>query len=529
MISFKTRITFNYVKYFFLVLRHLHLCVLLLFFLNSCKQSNSVKNKTILNTDTLFNAIGIVMDADSIKPPVIINAKPGIIIKAGISKKIPVEPNFGEAGGTSYMQNYNTDNGLALDAICEGQKSAICDKAGNLWFGTQGGGVSRYDGKSFKSFKIEQGLTSNIVKCILEDKSGNLWFGTENGLSCYNGKRFINYTQALGFKKNFIYCITEDKYGNIWFGGGGLSCYEKRLANNDCNKNRCKHNLQIKQQLNAHNKQIAGCFTNFTTEMEVVSMPIYCITKDRSGNIWFGNAQGLTRYEGALTTNEGSKNISKHNLSIHQNIIKYNKQHTKCFTKFATAQGLVDDLVYNITEDKAGNLWFATSGGLSRFNDRLINNPCSKHNLSIQTEFKKHNSELAKCFTNYTTKQGLVNNVIKSMVIDKIGNLWLATEGGISRYDGNRFTNFTTEQGLVTNFVNSVIEDKNGNMWFGTFGGGLCRYDGKSFTNYTSTQGLASNFLNCINEDKQGNIWFATNGSGLTCYNGKSFSNFAWP
>ncbi|MBI4646365.1 MAG: hypothetical protein HY738_07180 [Bacteroidia bacterium] len=52
------------------------------------------------------------------------------------------------------------------------------DSKGNLWFGTQGGGVTRYDGEMFTHFTEKQGLSNNSVWSICEDKSGNLWFGT---------------------------------------------------------------------------------------------------------------------------------------------------------------------------------------------------------------------------------------------------------------------------------------------------------------------------------------------------------------
>lgn len=80
-------------------------------------------------------------------------------------------------GGKSNFTNFTTDNGLALDAII----CAIMDANGNLWFGTNGGGISKYDGKSFTSFTKAQGLANNLVRSITEDKSGNLWFGTEGG------------------------------------------------------------------------------------------------------------------------------------------------------------------------------------------------------------------------------------------------------------------------------------------------------------------------------------------------------------
>ena len=74
-------------------------------------------------------------------------------------------------------------------------------------------------GKSFSTFTTAQGLANNIVLSITEDKTGNLWFGTEGGgVSRYDGKSFVNFTTAQGLANNNVLSITEDKTGNLWFG-----------------------------------------------------------------------------------------------------------------------------------------------------------------------------------------------------------------------------------------------------------------------------------------------------------------------
>ena len=75
--------------------------------------------------------------------------------------------------------NFNTEQGLALSSIACGFK----DKSGNLWFGTNGGGVSRYDGKSFTSFTTAQGLADDVVYSVIEDKQQNIVIGTNLGFS----------------------------------------------------------------------------------------------------------------------------------------------------------------------------------------------------------------------------------------------------------------------------------------------------------------------------------------------------------
>jgi ligand-binding sensor domain-containing protein len=82
------------------------------------------------------------------------------------------------------MQKFTARNGLAHNHVSSGHM----DKKGNLWFSTYGGGVSRYDGKSFTNLTNIPGLSNN-VSSICEDKGGNIWFGTyDNGVCRYDGK-----------------------------------------------------------------------------------------------------------------------------------------------------------------------------------------------------------------------------------------------------------------------------------------------------------------------------------------------------
>ena len=90
-------------------------------------------------------------------------------------------------------------------------------------------------------------------------------------------------------------------------------------------------------------------------------------------------------------------------------------------------------------------------------------------------------------------RQGLINNDVNSILLDKSGNLWFGTSGGVSRYDtslpaiagtdgndtvgqGTVFKNYSNIEGLINNYITSILEDKNGNLWFGTRGG-VCRLD----------------------------------------------------
>ncbi|MFZ1675975.1 MAG: two-component regulator propeller domain-containing protein [Saprospiraceae bacterium] len=115
------------------------------------------------------------------------------------------------------------------------------------------------------------------------------------------------------------------------------------------------------------------------------------------------------------------------------------------------------------------------------------------------------------------------NSIVRTIIQDRKGNIWMASWEGIFRYDGKSFTNITDKVSSARFF--SVLEDRKGNFWFGTIGSGAYYYDGKSFKNFTIREGLLNNEVTSICEDKKGNIWFGVSG-GASCYDGKFFRNY---
>ena len=435
---------------------------------------------------------------------------------------LPVLP---EVQGTGFFTTYATDKGLALDAIlCSTE-----DKKGNLWFGTAGGGVSRYDGKYFVNYTGAQGLAYNTVNCITEDKNGNLWFGTGGGgVSKFDGRIFVNYTSADGLANNSVTSIAEDKSGNLWIGtAGGVSRYD------------------------------GNSFVNYTTSQGLANNTVWSILADKTGNLWFSTSGGVSKYDGKsfvnFTTVQGLA-INRVLCSIQDKAGNFwfgldgggiSMYDGKTFVNYDAAQGLAGNKVVSITQDKTGNLWFGTyGGGVSKYDGKSFVNFTITQGLAgnvVASITEDRTGKLwfgiygggvsrysGKSFVNYTTAQGLANNVVRSIAEDKSGNLWFGTNGGgVSKYGGESFVNFTTSQGLANNLGYSIAEDKAGNLWIGTFGGGLSKYDGKTFVNYTKAHGLASNLIQCISEDEAGNLWIGTNGGGVSKYTGKSFVNFS--
>jgi ligand-binding sensor domain-containing protein/serine phosphatase RsbU (regulator of sigma subunit) len=405
---------------------------------------------------------------------------------------------FGTEGGGvcrydgSGFTVFTTDEGLGDNTVL----SIIQDRNGHFWFGTNGGGVSRYDGKSMLTYSEENGLTNNSVRVVLQDKNGNFWFGTNGSGACkFDGKIFTKYSENDGLSDDIVLSMFEDKQGNIWFGTdeGGACRFDGKT------------------------------FTSYTEAQGLSNNSVLSMTQDKAGNMWFGTyGGGACRFDG------------------------------KSFVKFTDKEGLTQNMILSMREDDAGNMWFGTyGGGVNRYDGRSFSHYTEREGLGSNTvraivEDKNGNICLGTygdgiiCyngsqFAHYTENEGLPSNYIKSAVVDKDGNLWFGTDGnGVSRFDGKTFTNYTESDGLSSDYVFSMYSDRAGSLWFGTDGGGISRFDGNTltaedeiFTHYIDEDVLANNAVLCIHEDKKGNMWFGTDGGGAVCFDGQFFKYYS--
>ncbi len=115
------------------------------------------------------------------------------------------------------------------------------------------------------------------------------------------------------------------------------------------------------------------------------------------------------------------------------------------------------------------------------------------------------------------------NKMVRAIIQDKKGNIWLAGADGIIRYDGKSFSNTITKIKPARFF--SALEDRKENLWFTAVGSGVYHYKGESFKNYTTKDGFLSDLVTNVYEDKTGGIWFGSE-LGASRYDGKTFRNF---
>lgn len=345
---------------------------------------------------TIFTSCNGQEKTKLVKAPNIFRQSPTIIRK---HKAVGLAPDFDTTLVSQYI------------------RSIFQDSKGNLWFGTIGEGVVRYDVKTLTYFSNLDGFINNSVFAINEDKKGNLWFGTDQGVYKYDpsraaGEAFRNYNQKDGLSHINISrkSILVDKSGTIWVGThGGVFQYDPSADTKG------RPSFSLFQPLSSIN--IAG------------------IMEDKKGNIWFASSdKGVFCYNG------------------------------KVITHIAEKEQLGENYAGGIAEDKAGNIWFTMKTGICKYDGKTLTEYTAKDGLG-GTEFWGIYIEQSgiiwitargsttrfdpsiplpnpKAFTVFTPADGL-NCCVQSMYQDQSGNMWWGAGQGLFRFDGKRFYQVT--------------------------------------------------------------------------------------
>ncbi|MBX7150774.1 hypothetical protein K1X84_03995 [bacterium] len=156
------------------------------------------------------------------------------------------------------------------------------------------------------------------------------------------------------------------------------------------------------------------------------------------------------------------------------------------FKYYSLNDGFPHAQVWDIHQDRHGFMWFATGGGLIKYDGVK--------------------------FRTFTKDDGLVGNVVRSIFQDDDDKLWITCDEGVSIFDGQTFENYTSDDGLGNGFVWETVKDRLGNYWFPTNHGGVSRFNGKQFTNFSREKGLISNDFRAGFIDSRGDLWFGGRG-----------------
>ena len=367
--------------------------------------------------------------------------------------------------------HYNNDptfqNSLGNDFVA----AIYEDRGGVLWFGTRGGGVSKYDRQrdNFAYYRHDpkdpNSLSDNMIFPIFIDSEGYAWIGTlGSGLNRFtrSTNQVIRYqhndNKPNNIISNWVYSIREDQEGYIWIGtSNGLDRYDRK-----------KNNF-------THFQRNAGNPDSLSANM------VNVVYVDSQNNLWVGTAAGLDLFD----------------------------RETRTFKHYSPEVGNPDSLsgssVSAILEDGEGGLWVGTTdSGLNR--------------LDLQTgKFRQYRFDLED-------KNSISNDYILSIAEDTRDRLWIGTGGGgLNLYQPktDSFTYYLEKDGLSNGVVYGILEDPLGDLWLST-NYGISRFNPETgtFHNFDAGDGLQSNEFNSNAYAKAQNGEFYFGGiNGLTVFN----------
>lgn len=343
-------------------------------------------------------------------------------------------------------------------------RALLEDHNQNLWVSTKGGKVWLYD-KSHRQmgFVRNDGVIgggeplAGIAYCMMEDSEHNIWLGTkgegvyrlipQEKSNIYRIEHYKNSVDDLySLSDNSVYSIHQDNENRIWIGtyGGGLNLFDEKA----------KHFINHKNELKSYPIQ-------FGSQIRIIS-------SDKYGNVCVGTTLGLIMFSSGFDSTGA---------------ISYKSYIMKADDK----KSISGNDIYDICTTRKGETYIATFGG----------------GLNKISEVDENGMPVS--FVSYTTKNGLPSDVILTLVEDKNGKLWLATEGNLTKFDpiSVSFETYSevNRQMEGQNFSEgSRVATKDGTVYFGYSKGYISINPDKVFEN-TFKPYIALTKLQITNKD----------------------------
>jgi signal transduction histidine kinase/ligand-binding sensor domain-containing protein len=425
------------------------------------------------------------------------------------------------------ISQYGHTSWTVRDGFSLGNIYAIAQTPdGYLWLGTEFG-LFHFDGVHSIPLQPPAGqfLPDRNINCLLVTRDGTLWIGTFAGLATWSRGKLIR--RALPGAQ-FVASLFEDREGTVWVGtlaNSGLLCAMRSGG--------------------------AQCYG----EDGAFGRAVWALYEDGSGTLWAGAQSGLWRMRPGTPRrfvtrtelialnkfDDGRLLIAMHGAGVMQlagnrvesyplraainpdrvlpdqeidsnrvlrdrdgglwigtverGLIHVHHGRTDVFTR---SDGLSGDVILSVFEDREGNVWVASTGGLDRFRE-----------LPVAT---------------ISVKQGLSSDATQSVLAAIDGSIWVGAHDGLSRWKNGQITVFRKASGLPNDAPESLFQDDRGRIWVSTRDGLAYFQDGR----FAAVNAVPRGEVHYITGDSAGNLWLSEHRSLLHLLDGRLVEEILW-
>lgn len=389
---------------------------------------------------------------------------------------------------------------------------------GYLWLGTEFG-LLRFDGNRSIPWQppAGQNLPGSGITSLLASTDGTLWIGTYAGLVSWNGAKLTRYPEL---DNQLVAALLQDHEGTVWAGSLGTPSGRLCAIRNG--------SVQCYGQEGTFGRTVLSLF------------------EDSAGNLWAGAQSGLWRWRPGLPTHyavpgtelndlnvgddgelfiampggmrqivpgksesypmRGAKPINANRLlrdhdgglwigTLDRGLIHVHHGRTDVFSK---SEGLSGDVIFSLFEDREGNVWVSTNGGLDRFRD-----------LTVST---------------ISVKQGLSSDSAWSVLAARDGSVWIGTGDGLNKWSNGQISTIHNASGRLDDAPQSLFEDDRDRIWAFT-GHGLAYIETGRFVSLSGVHGTK---VHSIAGDKANNLWLSETSNLLHIRDGRLVEQIPW-
>jgi signal transduction histidine kinase/ligand-binding sensor domain-containing protein len=393
-------------------------------------------------------------------------------------------------------------------------------KDGYLWIGTQDGLV-RFDGVRFAAWVPSDGklLPSSDITSLLSARDGSLWIGTGGGLAHWTNQKLIGYPNVHGQINSIVQDrIHEDEIwitqSRVFDGSGPLcrvlesttQCYGKAdgIPFTACCAGPLAEDTQGNLWIGADTMLLRwkpGSATTYSLKGLTLNQGIdgvEALAAAPDGSLWVGTADpgpglGLQKIVAGAWRPFITRNFDGGKLTVtallldrenalwigtaNRGVCRIYGGRADCIR---SSSGLSSDAVYDIYEDREGNLWVATSKGIDCFRDTRV--------------------------VSFSTREGLSADQVDSVLASRDGQVWIGNGGALDTFRHGGVSSLQAKRGLPGHQVTSLLEDHSGHIWVG-IDNTLAVYTGRHFTKVSGLHGTSTGTIVGMTEDRGNSIW----------------------